>query len=62
LAAGPTRAFGAVRRALAHSAGHDFTSSLAFEAEMMTRTGATEDHRRAVASFMAKEKPTFEGR
>ncbi len=62
LAAGPTRAFGAVRRALTHSAGHDLESSLAFEAEMMNRTGATSDHRRAVASFVAKERPTFEGR
>jgi 2-(1,2-epoxy-1,2-dihydrophenyl)acetyl-CoA isomerase len=62
LAAGPTMAFGAVRRAVAHSAGHDLESSLAFEAEMMALTGATGDHRRAVASFVAKEKPSFEGR
>ncbi|HET7355146.1 MAG TPA: enoyl-CoA hydratase-related protein [Nocardioidaceae bacterium] len=62
LAAGPTRAFGAVRRALNHSAGHDLESSLAFEAQMMTATGSTRDHQRAVASFVAKEKPTFEGR
>jgi 2-(1,2-epoxy-1,2-dihydrophenyl)acetyl-CoA isomerase len=62
LAAGPTVAFGAVRRSLVHSAGHDLASSLEFEAEMMALTGATSDHSRAVASFMAKEKPTFEGR
>jgi 2-(1,2-epoxy-1,2-dihydrophenyl)acetyl-CoA isomerase len=29
---------------------------------MMTLTGATEDHRAAVAAFVAKEKPTFQGR
>ena len=29
---------------------------------MMALTGATEDHRDAVASFVAKEKPTFHGR
>jgi hypothetical protein len=29
---------------------------------MMTATGSTRDHERAVASFVAKEKPTFEGR
>ena len=62
LAAGPTLAFGAVRRAVGHSAGHDLASSLEFEAEMMALTGATEDHVNAVASFMAKEKPVFEGR
>jgi 2-(1,2-epoxy-1,2-dihydrophenyl)acetyl-CoA isomerase len=62
LAAGPTVAFGAIRRAVAHSAGHELTSSLAFEAEMMTLTGATEDHRNAVDAFVAKQKPVFEGR
>jgi 2-(1,2-epoxy-1,2-dihydrophenyl)acetyl-CoA isomerase len=44
------------------SEGHDLESSLAFEAEMMARTGASEDHHKAVASFVAKEKPVFEGR
>jgi 2-(1,2-epoxy-1,2-dihydrophenyl)acetyl-CoA isomerase len=29
---------------------------------MMALTGATEDHRNAVTSFVAKEKPVFEGR
>jgi 2-(1,2-epoxy-1,2-dihydrophenyl)acetyl-CoA isomerase len=62
LAAGPTVAFGAVRRSIAYSAGHDLESSLAFEGEMMALTGATRDHRHAVKSFVAKEKPTFEGR
>jgi 2-(1,2-epoxy-1,2-dihydrophenyl)acetyl-CoA isomerase len=62
LAAGPTVAFGAIRRSVGHSAGHDLASSLDVEAEMMALTGATEDHRRAVDSFVAKEKPVFEGR
>jgi len=62
LAAGPTVAFGAIRRSVAHSAGHGFEESLAFEAEMMALTGATRDHEAAVAAFVAKEKPTYEGR
>jgi 2-(1,2-epoxy-1,2-dihydrophenyl)acetyl-CoA isomerase len=62
LAAGPTLAYGAIRRAVAHSAGHDFESSLAFEAEMMSLTGATADHRNAVDAFVAKQQPVFEGR
>jgi 2-(1,2-epoxy-1,2-dihydrophenyl)acetyl-CoA isomerase len=62
LAAGPTVAFGAIRRSLAYSAGHDFESALANEAEMMALTGATEDHRQAVDAFVAKQKPAFEGR
>ncbi|MGN6132618.1 MAG: enoyl-CoA hydratase/isomerase family protein, partial [Nocardioidaceae bacterium] len=59
LAAGPTMAYGAIRRSVAHSAGHDLESSLAFEADMMALTGSTEDHRNAVDSFVAKQKPVF---
>jgi 2-(1,2-epoxy-1,2-dihydrophenyl)acetyl-CoA isomerase len=62
LAAGPTVAYGAIRRSVEFSAGHDFAESLAFEGSMMTLTGATEDHHHAVASFVNKEKPTFTGR
>jgi 2-(1,2-epoxy-1,2-dihydrophenyl)acetyl-CoA isomerase len=62
LADGPTVSFGAIRRSLLHSAGHDFESSLAFEADMMALTGATQDHHQAVDAFVAKRKPTFEGR
>ena len=62
LATGPTVAFGAIRRAVEYSAGNDFESSLGFEADMMALTGATHDHQHAVASFVAKEKPSFEGR
>ena len=62
LATGPTVAFGAVRRSLEYAAGHDFARSLEFEGEMMALTGATQDHREAVTSFVAKEKPVFEGR
>jgi 2-(1,2-epoxy-1,2-dihydrophenyl)acetyl-CoA isomerase len=62
LTAGPTQAYGAIRRAVEHSAGHGFEDSLAFEASMMALTGATEDHRTAVEAFVNKEKPTFSGR
>ena len=62
LASGPTVAFGAVRRSVEHSAGHDLVTSLEFEAEMMALTGGTQDHARAVAAFVAKEKPVYEGR
>ena len=62
LAAGPTVAYGAIRRSIAFSAGHSLEESLDFERQMMELTGATEDHRHAVKSFLAKEKPTFQGR
>jgi len=62
LAAGPTVALGAMRRAVAFAAGHSFEESLAFESRMMALTGATEDHAVAVDAFLAKEKPVFHGR
>jgi 2-(1,2-epoxy-1,2-dihydrophenyl)acetyl-CoA isomerase len=62
LAAGPTVALGAMRQSVAHAAGHSFEEALAFESTMMQKTGATADHAAAVAAFVAKEKPVFEGR
>jgi 2-(1,2-epoxy-1,2-dihydrophenyl)acetyl-CoA isomerase len=62
LAAGPTVAFGAMRRSVAYAAGHTFEEAVAFESRMMTLTGATDDHRNATHAFVAKEKPVFEGR
>jgi 2-(1,2-epoxy-1,2-dihydrophenyl)acetyl-CoA isomerase len=62
LAAGPTVAYGAVRRAVAYSVSHPLEESLAHEGELMSLTGTTEDHRRAVEAFVAKQKPVFEGR
>ena len=62
LAAGPTLAYGAIRRAVAHSATAELPAALAFEAEMMARTGASEDHRAAVEAFLAKHPPQFNGR
>ncbi len=62
LAAGPTVALGAMRASVAYAAGHTFEEALEFESTMMQRTGATRDHQAAVAAFVAKEKPTFEGR
>jgi 2-(1,2-epoxy-1,2-dihydrophenyl)acetyl-CoA isomerase len=62
LAAGPTVAYGAIRRSLAFSSGHGLDESLAVEQQMMELTGSTADHRGAVAAFLAKQQPTFEGR
>jgi 2-(1,2-epoxy-1,2-dihydrophenyl)acetyl-CoA isomerase len=61
LARGATLAFAAVKRSLAYAAAHPLDDALHFEAQMMGWTGSTSDHRRAVSSFLAKEKPTFEG-
>jgi|SRR5450631_3788234 2-(1,2-epoxy-1,2-dihydrophenyl)acetyl-CoA isomerase len=62
LAAGPTLAYGSIRRSVAYSAGHPLSESLAQEAEQMRITGGSQDHSAAVAAFLAKDKPTFQGR
>lgn len=62
LASGPTVAFASMRASVAYAAAHPFEEALAFESRMMARTGATADHAAAVAAFVAKEKPVFEGR
>lgn len=62
LAQGPTLAYAAIRRALAFSAGHGLAESLEVEADGMRRTGGSQDHRDAVAAFVAKQQPVFSGR
>jgi 2-(1,2-epoxy-1,2-dihydrophenyl)acetyl-CoA isomerase len=62
LASGPTLSYAAMRQSVNYASSHDFAESLAFEAEKMTLTGASEDHRNAVSAFVAKQKPTFHGR
>lgn len=62
LAAGPTLAYAAIRRVLEFSAAHPLAEALAHEAEQMGLTGATEDHRDAVAAFLSKQRPEFHGR
>ncbi len=62
LATGPTVAFGAMRRAVAYAGGHSLEEALEFESSMMALTGSTADHAAAVAAFVEKRKPAFEGR
>ncbi len=62
LAAGPTLAYAAIREAVSYASSRSLAEALAFEGEMMRRTGATDDHRSAVEAFLAKRRPTFNGR
>lgn len=61
LAAGPTRAYAAMKRALTFSATHSLPESLALEATLQSEAGATSDHREAVSAFLAKRPPRFVG-
>jgi 2-(1,2-epoxy-1,2-dihydrophenyl)acetyl-CoA isomerase len=62
LAAGPTVAYGEIKRCLAIGAAGSLAETLAAEAEAQATAGATEDHRNATAAFVAKQQPTFTGR
>ncbi|WP_165988083.1 enoyl-CoA hydratase-related protein [Streptomyces sp. YIM 98790] len=62
LAAGPTLAYAAIKQALDFAVSHTLEETLELEAELQIRAGASEDHRAAVAAFVAKEEPVFRGR
>jgi len=61
LAAGPTVAYGQIKRQLLAAFAGSLDDALAAEAEAQRLCGATADHRAATAAFVAKEKPTFTG-
>jgi 2-(1,2-epoxy-1,2-dihydrophenyl)acetyl-CoA isomerase len=62
LAAGPTVAYGAIKRELSVADAGTLSDALAAEAEAQAVCGRTADHEAAVAAFVAKRKPSFEGR
>jgi 2-(1,2-epoxy-1,2-dihydrophenyl)acetyl-CoA isomerase len=62
LAAGPTVAYAAIKEALAFGTDHGLVETLAREDVLQTRAGASEDHHTAVAAFVGKRTPRFEGR
>ncbi len=62
LASGPTLAYAAIKAAVAYAAGTGLPEALAYEAQLMAQTGGSQDHRHAVAAFVAKQAPQFRGR
>jgi 2-(1,2-epoxy-1,2-dihydrophenyl)acetyl-CoA isomerase len=61
LAAGPTKAFAALKEALWASPAMDLDGVLRLEGELQQRLAATSDHRGAVAAFLEKRRPEFSG-
>lgn len=61
LAAGPTKAFVALKEALWYSASAQLEDVLHLEGELQKRLASTADHRGAVQAFLEKRRPEFTG-
>jgi 2-(1,2-epoxy-1,2-dihydrophenyl)acetyl-CoA isomerase len=62
LAAGPTVAYAAIKRAMRASLDNDLTAQLALEADLQAACAATEDFAEGIAAFLARRRPVFRGR
>ena len=62
LAAGPTRAYGMVRRLAQSSFTQPFERQLEDEAQAICRAAASADAQDAITAFAARRKPVFKGR
>jgi len=62
LAAGPTTAYGLIKKALREAADTDLRTALAAESVGQATAGQTADHHESVAAFVAKRPPNFTGR
>lgn len=62
LAKGPTRAYGAIRRALRKSFENSYVDQLALEAREQGALGGSRDFEEGVLAFLEKRQPNYEGR
>jgi len=62
LAAGPTRAFAAIKRAIDAAATSTLDEQLDLERDLQRELGWSRDYREGVAAFLEKREPRFEGR
>jgi 2-(1,2-epoxy-1,2-dihydrophenyl)acetyl-CoA isomerase len=62
LAAGPTRGYGLIKKALYASAGNSLDAQLDLERDLQREAGLSEDYREGVAAFLQKRKPAFKGK
>ena len=62
LAAGPTLAYGQLKRELWEGAASTLAQALEIEADAQAICGVTADHRDATTAFVNKQKPVFSGR
>jgi 2-(1,2-epoxy-1,2-dihydrophenyl)acetyl-CoA isomerase len=62
LAAGPTTAYGLIKKALRDASGADLRTALATESAGQAIAGTTADHAESVAAFVAKRPPNLTGK
>jgi 2-(1,2-epoxy-1,2-dihydrophenyl)acetyl-CoA isomerase len=62
LAAGPTKAYGLIKKALYASASNTLDAQLDLERDLQRELGYSDDYREGVAAFLAKRPPSFTGR
>ena len=62
LAAGPTRAYGLIKRALDASATNTLDAQLDLERDLQREAGFSADYREGVTAFLEKRAPAFKGK
>jgi 2-(1,2-epoxy-1,2-dihydrophenyl)acetyl-CoA isomerase len=61
-AAGPTKGYGLLKKALYASAGNSLDAQLDLERDLQRDAGLSQDYREGVAAFKEKRKPAFKGK
>jgi 2-(1,2-epoxy-1,2-dihydrophenyl)acetyl-CoA isomerase len=61
LAAGPTRAYGLIKRAVEHNLSVGLRAGLEYEAYLQDVAGRTADYREGVTAFLGKRAPVYRG-
>jgi 2-(1,2-epoxy-1,2-dihydrophenyl)acetyl-CoA isomerase len=62
LAAGPTKGYGLVKRAIYASAGNSLEVQLDLERDLQRDAGSSADYREGVSAFMEKREPRYQGK
>ena len=62
LAAGPTKGYGLVKRAIYASAGNSLEAQLDLERDLQRDAGSSADYREGVSAFMEKREPRYQGK
>jgi 2-(1,2-epoxy-1,2-dihydrophenyl)acetyl-CoA isomerase len=62
LAAGPTKGYGLIKKAIYASSGNSLDSQLDLERDLQREAGLSEDYREGVAAFLEKREPSYKGK